>query len=343
MPDIVTLRLQGKIYTGWQTATVTRDLTSLSGQFDLTLTDQPTASLFPNLAKPGDTASVWIGSEQVIAGYLDEITRSVESESYTVSAAGRHRLADLIDCSAIHPSGQWLNQSLEQIVLSLAGPFGVTVENQFGATPQIPEFKLTPGQTGADVLRRLSRITGILIHAGSEGQIVLSRAGLTEVSTVLEAGTNLKSWSWRQNNQQRFSSIKVLAQTGKVSKSSFQVGAQSSGLANDPGVTRYRPLILRHEGKANSASASQRAAWEVARRRAESEVLSVTVAGWRQDSGQLWDINQLVSVKIPQPGFEIDRKLLIKSVQLIQNESEGQITKMELLAKEAYSQIAGAE
>ncbi len=55
--------------------------------------------------------------------------------------------------------------------------------------------------------------------------------------------------------------------------------------------------------------------------------------GWRQSSGDLWDINTLVSVDLPAVFYSGD--MLIESVSFVLTDS-GQVTRLSLVKPDAY-------
>jgi prophage tail gpP-like protein len=60
----------------------------------------------------------------------------------------------------------------------------------------------------------------------------------------------------------------------------------------------------------------------------------ITVAGWRQGDGSLWQPNQLVAVYAPWLG--LDRDLLVSSVEFASDAHAGTTTTLQLVHPDAY-------
>jgi len=103
-------------------------------------------------------------------------------------------------------------------------------------------------------------------------------------------------------------------------------------------VNRFRPLIIQAEGKMNRSRAQQRANWEANVRAARSQSVTLTVQDFVQGNGDLWDINQLVSVFAPVLYINPATELLITSTEYIINAS-GSFTRISLKRADAYQAL----
>jgi len=72
---------------------------------------------------------------------------------------------------------------------------------------------------------------------------------------------------------------------------------------------------------------------EASTREGKSRNFNVTVAGWRQNNGELWRVNQLV--KITSESLTVNEELLIESVTYLLD-SGGTQTRLMLVPKNAY-------
>lgn len=64
-----------------------------------------------------------------------------------------------------------------------------------------------------------------------------------------------------------------------------------------------------------------RAEWQARRGAGEGESATVEVTGWRDEAGDIWTPNRLVYVRHPR--LFLDQMMVIKSVTLTQDTSEG--------------------
>lgn len=108
---------------------------------------------------------------------------------------------------------------------------------------------------------------------------------------------------------------------------------QIVGQARDPGIIRYRPHLIVAEAQSDDASAAQRADWEMRRRLARAVRARVTIAGWRQDDGRLWQTNEMVWVD--SPWLALDRELIIAEVGFTYDDG-GALTELELTLPDAF-------
>ncbi|EOG2734038.1 phage baseplate assembly protein, partial [Salmonella enterica subsp. enterica serovar Montevideo] len=117
MSNTVTLRTDGRLFTGWTSVSVTRSIESVAGYFELGVNVPPGTDL-SGLA-PGKAFTLEIDGQIVCTGYIDSRRRQMTADSMKITIAGRDKTADLIDCAAVYSGGQWKNRTLEQIARDL--------------------------------------------------------------------------------------------------------------------------------------------------------------------------------------------------------------------------------
>jgi prophage tail gpP-like protein len=212
----------------------------------------------------------------------------------------------------------------------LAEPFGITVSKLPGADmgAPFPSFKLEQGETAFEALDRALKQRELLACSSSDGGIFILESGAFTSDTALVQGGNILSASADFDLTDRFSHYLVQGQQPGSDELYGLEACAVSGQARDAAMLRYRPYIVRAENRVDAGSARQRAAWEAAVRAARSVAVSVTLAGFRQDSGEYWQENTLVDVHIPY--LYLDQQLLISKVAFRQDARSGSITTLEL-------------
>jgi prophage tail gpP-like protein len=120
----------------------------------------------------------------------------------------------------------------------------------------------------------------------------------------------------RFSDRERFSHYIVLAQTpGGSGDIDAERSAGIVGDDFDPGIQRYRPLIVfAEEPLSDILSLNTRARWEATVRQARGRRADYTVQGWRDSAGALWAPNRLVRVEDDFAGLHED--MLIAGVRL---------------------------
>lgn len=337
----VSLKVRGRDYGGWKTAQVTRGIETVAGSFSLSVSERFTTR--GRLGWPiaeGDECQVFLGGALVISGYLDVREPSFDTNSHDVLVEGRDKTADLVDCSALlSPNWEFRNTSLLKFAQKLCAPFGIPVSLQAGLAaklpPPPPRLVIDPGESAFNALEQACRAFGVLPVSDGKGGLVLTRAGTGRCTTQLVEGKNLKRGSVRYEHSGRFRTYKVLAQHRGTDENWGENVAAISGSASDPGVARReRVLLIRPDANMTAAHAQKRAQWEATVRAARSATVNVTVAGWAQDSGELWNPNTLARVKSAQLG--IDGDMLITQVTQALTVKDGQTTQLILRRPDAF-------
>lgn len=331
--DPVTLRINGVDWSYWKSVEITRQMDAIAGAFSISLADKWVngASALPIAA--GMECEVLIGKDPVIKGHIDKSSPSFSAQDHGISISGRDKSADVVDCSAVHTPGHWLNQTALQLVSVLTAPFGVpvTAEGDIGAP--FSSFKLEQGETAFEAMDRALKQRELLACPDGVGGLVLLKVGARENSTALVQGENILSASADFDLTDRFSQYMVQGQQ-PGNDDVYGLAACAVHAENrDPAVTRFRPLIVRAESNVDSASAKQRAAWESTVRAARSVTVSVTVQGFRQGrvgatDGPLWQINALTDVDIPF--LRIAQRLVVSKVTFHRDAGAGSTTVLEL-------------
>lgn len=113
-----------------------------------------------------------------------------------------------------------------------------------------------------------------------------------------------------------------------------KVLTQVLATATDPGIKRYRVHVLMAEAAADDMDAEQRADWEKRRRIAKGLKASLTVAGWRQRDGRLWQTNEMVQINAPWLGLE--QELVVSQVAFELSGGSGKVTKLEVTLPDAF-------
>jgi len=315
MTGSLVLRIDGRDYETWLSASVDRAMGQEAGQFALSVTERWQAGDEPWPIRPGARCELFDAGERLITGWVDSYEPSISATDHAVSVRGASLTVDLADCSAVVPGGQLSGYSLAAIARLLAQPFGVSVVVEAGASASagqaFPVVQITQGERVAEVLGRLAASLGLLLWDNAAGQLVIGRAGSSRSGTVLRMGENVLQAQATLSHAGRYSDYILRSQIPGNDQVFGVAAAEVEGRARDTGIGRYRPLLIANESPADPALARRRAAWEVATRMAKGISLRATVPGWRQDDGRLWAINTLVAVDMPILG--LGRELLILS------------------------------
>jgi prophage tail gpP-like protein len=328
--ETVSLRVDGGIYQGWTSVSITRGIERASADFTLSVTRQ-------NWRLRDDSAcEVHIGNDRVITGWVDEVGKTKEGKSKAIRVPGRSRVAELVDCSAQHKSGQWNGARLERIANDLAAPYGVAVVALADTGPAFSKHRIVHGETVIACIQRLCAQRGLLCSDDAAGRLLLFTPDQASRSAPLLVGKggNVTKIDITSRKRDRFHSYIVKGQQGGFDLDDPVLIAGPEGRATDRAVRASRTLVVIAETAVDAARCRDRAAWEAAKRAADGTRVSVTVPGWRQSpGGPLWAANTISRVTDAEEGLDAD--LLIAEVQFTLDEN-GTQTKLSLAPPAAF-------
>lgn len=330
----VELRIGGQVYAGWESVGVTRAMDACAGTFGLSVTDRWYGQDQPWPINPGDACEVRLDGETVITGYVDMSRPSYSASSHTIEVQGRDRSADMIDCSAVHTPDEWRNIDLLKLANILAGPFKIAARADVSVGAPFSLVKLNQGETALEALLRYARQRKLLVMPDAKGGILLTRTGTRRAAVDLVQGQNILEASGTLDWSERFSEYTVKGQSNFSIDTDGETEAHVLGKASDPGVNRYRPLVIVGDSDTNTASAKDRATWEANTRLGKATAATITVQGWRQNgAGALWQPNMLVRVR--SPWLRMDGEMLIRQVTF-KKDNSGTTTQLEVASPQAF-------
>lgn len=328
MSDLVTLTVNDQEHGGWKSVRIEAGVERQARSFEVGLTDRwPGQSGPVRRIRPGDAVEVMIGSELVCTGYVDATPVNYDGHGYTLMIRGRSKTADLVDCSADNPGGQWRGRSAEDIATELAGRHGVDVVNETATGAVIQEHQIQQGETAWESLDRIARVRQVLMTDDEQGRVVIASPGSGgSAATRLELGVNILSASAGFDFSEVYTNYQVKGQRSGSDEAFGTVVAAGAGGATDTSLKRRRVLIVRQSGQADSTTCAARAGYEQQVRSAKAAEIRYTVNGWRQiPNGPLWKPNQ--SVLVVDPVMEVNGELLVSEVIFTLDE-QGQRTEL---------------
>lgn len=331
----VELMIAGTPYGGWESVSISKNLESISGSFSVSVMDKWRDLVEAWAIKPGDECSVIIGSDVVITGWVDGIDTDFDKESRNITIKGRDKTCDVVDCAIVTTDSQLKNKTLTQIANELCAPFSITVTADVDVGKPFPKWDITQGETVFENLEKAAKLRGVLLISDEYGNIKIVRAGSDRANDSLIQGENILSASASYDDTGRFSDYIVKGQQKGSDKISGKTAAQVKDSATDAGVARYRPLMVTSEGSSDQDTVKGRAQWEATVRAGKAFRLNIDVVGWRQSSGDLWKINQVVTVECGFAGVIGD--LLISGITYEKNDQSGTVCRMELVRQDAFT------
>lgn len=340
--DQITLTVDGKAYAGWQEVSVDRSLGSFAHSFDLSYIDRWSETQTPWPIRAQAAAQVKYGNHILVTGWVDASSFKLTHNAWTLRAAGRSLSGDLVDCSAIHESGEWRNKRLVEIARDLVRPYGLTVTIttlEEDRTP-IQRFTIEEGETVQDALDRLCKNRGFLCYTIADGNVALVRFD-TFVGVVGDVPVNdAIEREMFEDDQDRYSEYRVRAQKSVESEDEAEPSENVTVLlkadgVRDAGVTRHRPkVVVADGGTATAASLKQRAQWEANVRAGRSVRVRYTFPGILDEHGFPWAPGDLHHVADDALG--VDENMLVTSAR-VQVADRSLTTEVEFVRPESFS------
>ncbi|MGH7027943.1 phage baseplate assembly protein, partial [Brevundimonas sp.] len=195
-------------------------------------------------------------------------------------------------------------------------------------------FALQQGETVWEAVERLARFRGLLAISTATGGVAFITPGQRRAAFTLRQGETLLSASASDDGRDRFSKYVVKGQSAGDDDVNGASAAGPKAEAQDAGVGRYRPLLVVGEEQATLASLRDRAGWEASTRAAAGTPVDLTVQGWRDPAGEIWQANQLVPVVAPWLG--LDGEVLIADVTFNLTPDNGSTTVLSCAPPDAY-------
>ena len=332
-PDPVILQIGSQRHQGWQEVRLRLSLEQVADSFDLTLTERWSDAGDVRPVSTGAAATVSIGDELVVTGYVDEVLPDYDEKSHTIVASGRSKAGDLIDCSG--KDRRFAGKTLLQIARILAEPYGIEVIDTVNAAKPFREFTIEDGQPIAEAIERAAQIRGARIVSDARGRLVIVHAVQRRIKTPLELGGNILRGSGVFSDRDRFNTYVVEGQTPGDDNWSGEDAAGPAAQARDHRIRSPRTTLIVCDTPADSVDCKARAELEARMRWARGRGVTYTVKSWRNELG-VWRPGDLVPVRDAFLG--LNEELLISDVQLIEN-NEGRTAELRVAPKEAFEPV----
>jgi prophage tail gpP-like protein len=365
----IQLRVGGKVYEKWTSASVTRDLKDFSGSFSFTLRDtQRSLKTFEYASggsvmdfRPGLAVDVLLEGTLILKGYIDNVSPSINEGQAQVSISGRDKTGDLVDSAALTDGpSEFRNVKLEDAAKQIAKPFGLDVRSEIDTGEPFTRYGLDLAETAFSAIEKGARSRHALVLSDGVGGLVITRTGSKRAPADITLPGNVVSSSGQYSDERRHSKTYVRGQGEKAGKArsgsaaldntaapldpadrqagdgsateNERKGTAATGVAIDDEITRYRPAVHLAGSKADTTSAQDEADFRMRTARGQSEEVTETVKGFSVN-GQLWRVNEIAYVS---DAFQhIERDMLIVRVSNRSDES-GNFTELTLSSPEAF-------
>lgn len=340
---MVEIKVDGAVYGGWKNVRITFGIEQIANSFELGVTDRWAAQDNPRPIKVGSACQVFIENQLIITGFVDASSPEFDANSHSISISGRDNTGDLVDCSAMHKTGQWAGASLDKIVRDICAPFKIKVLVDAPLGDKFATFSIQEGETAFECIDRACRMRAVMPVSDGKGNLVITRAKNGAPVAELIQGQNILYARGDFSLNERFSTYYIKGQDRGSDENADDatIHTQVSAIATDAYIKRPRPLIVLAEDKGAHATYKQRAEWERNVRRGRSARATVRVNGWKNAAGELWRANTLAHLKSDYLGA--DANLLVVGGTFSLDDNQGEVTELSLVGREAFDLVAGVK
>lgn len=328
----VTLVCNGLEFSGWLSVRIESSLQSLCRAAQVSATRQVGENDLTASINIGDAATVRIGEDTVITGWITSKNTEYSATSVNVSVTIKSKTVDLEECSIpVDKPHQWGTAvKLNQLVQQLAALYGVSCV--FAQDNGSCTFQLDMNSTVGDAIVKLLRDKSLLVSDDAEGRLVIAKAGgAGHAASGLQTGVNVLSSSRQQDAGNVFRTYAVLGQSTNPD-SNISGGNSLKGTATNTAV-RNRTKVWVESGNRTQKDLNSRAQNLMFNAIGNADKLSYEVQGWRQSDGSLWRVNQMV--RIDDEYFNIHQDLLVSRVSMSIG-SGGTTTELDVIAPDAF-------
>ncbi|MBR2117665.1 MAG: hypothetical protein IJ935_03130 [Afipia sp.] len=324
-PEVVSILAGGMLWTAWERVMVRASFQdgARSFQIDAAAENGPTAAAWT--FKAGTEISILFNGDLVCKGYVDRYQPRIDGhEQASISISGRSKSQDMIDSSAVHPTGHFKDKTPEEIGKEL-DKFGVGIATD-QKLEKVPVCRVTPGERAYRVVEKLCRDQGVFPVGQADGSIMITKAGQSKHAGAIKEGVNMIGGDADHNFSVRHSEVTVRGQRP------FGHGADAleiEGIARDAQMSRYRPIIVVQDADTDKKRAKKRAASHRDREAGNSLKANTTVQGFRDDGGKLWEPGWLIFTE--SPFLDIRQDMAVEAVTFSQKRGEGSLSVISLV------------
>lgn len=339
--DTVSLTVNGKVISGWDTVRVTRGIERFPSDFDIGLMDYYPGSEEKQIVQDGYSCIVKFGSDLVITGYVDDWSPVINRSRHEVHATGRGKCEDLVDCSAEWPNNVINNCTALEIATRLASFYSIQVSSDVADLQTVPQFTINWGESPQEIIDRVSRWAGLLYYDNPDGSLLLTRVGTKKAASGVAEGVNVEDAYYRKSMADRFSdyvgvSLGISPISGYAPGTAYDSVTLATARDPDAANLRYRKRIVLVESTMLAKDRAQSCIdWEMNRRYGRSKQLNVTIDSWRDSAGKLWEPNTLIPVNLPTLQLS-DTEMLLSEVTFLRDE-RGTHAQMTLMPPAAFT------
>lgn len=326
----IRVEVGGEEFTAWERMAVRGAFDEGCRAFSLKAANELGAAVTHATFALGIQLKIFANDDLLLDGYVDRRRPHIDQDGTSIAITGRSKSCDLIDCSAVHDTGDFENMTPADIGNAIAAGLTARFETD-QQLDQVARYHLSQGKTIFTVVEELCREQVKTLTGTAAGNILITRAGTKRHAGGLYEGKNIIEADGDHNASNRHSKYIVRGQRP------IGHGAEAleiEAIAQDSKVGRYRPVIIVQKEDTSKSRAKGRAAARRNRAAGNSLRSDITVQGFRDEAGVLFEPGYLIWTEGETLGIAQD--MLIESVEFSKDSKNGSLAVLGVVDPRAY-------
>jgi prophage tail gpP-like protein len=317
----------------WEGVQISASMRKAAREFSVYTTERLGEFTWP----PGTPVTILANGTLMVDGYVNRYQPSFDAKSHRINVSGRSAAQDFVDCAAIDPNkkSHWKDKKPDEIAQQL-DQFGVGVTAEIPLKP-IKYFQLDQGETAHAAVERALRDQKATMMGAERGIKITNAKAAKRHSGGLIEGFNILRANATLSDDRQHSETAV---KGQRREGTEDADLKIHEKAQNSQVKRYRPKLLVSETDTDKGRARERAEHESNRAAGFGISATITVQGWRDDGGQVFQPNYLIFVQ--SPTLKIFGDMLIEAVTWKQDDKNGSTADIHIVNAKAYEGKGGA-
>lgn len=336
---MITIRVNGREYSGFIESSATKDIEDLCGQFSFTATGYD----FP--IQRQDKCEIFINEKKFLTGFVEKREVSGRADDYRISISGRDKLSLLVDNTVSQVYQYMGGQTLASFCQNIINDLGLDIKVIAKKNPSIPEEDFPSCEidsTAFEVIDDVCKRLQVLATSDEDGNLVLMEAGDSIYPTAIvnkfkDNDNNVLDYNYSEDFTKRFHTYKIYSQdnfasldVGLEDDSSYDIVAT----ATDSEVNPKRKINIIMKNSYNQDQAGKYAKYTANIRRVESITYETTmILHQGTKEGRNWEYNILYNINDDYAG--INAQMLCKGITYSYS-NEGETTTLNFVAKDAF-------
>jgi len=328
----LSVKIGSRLFKGVTASRVERGLNSIADGFTFDIPFDYRDRELVDAVRPYSfqEATLYIGGEPYITARIMKPTIELNGDANTATIETRTIPGDTIECMSSHGALDYKNQTLLEIGNDIARRYNLRAFSTHGDSDRIKQAIKEVTETDFEFLSRLASQKGFLVTSSRDGNILFTRAAVDAkpVASLVAGNYPVQGVQLIADGTKRHSTWYGYAEVS--------TGEPARAFLRDESIPVFRPFAFSAD-ESEADNIEQAVRWRMAKSIADATNVQVTVSGYRNPDGQLWEENMKVTLLAPHVCIFQATDFIVQSVTLSKSESGGDIAIMPLVLPGAYN------